>query len=200
MKPEKILLPIDVTKCPPEVFELANSFAKRAEVTVILLHVVHLNIVAPENRVYEELGREAQWYLGRLADKYLHPLASTLLHVRTGRPAEEILAEAKSEKVDLIILPTYGPSFWARLTSLWKSAASPLVSALAAKIIQEATCAVFVVGAKTRFNCERVWGRPGNEIGAKLEYPGGAAGSESSPALLAEDAFTSTPQHHHAAV
>ena len=160
MKPERILVPINITKCRPEVFELANSFARRAEVTVTLLHVVHLNIVAPENRVYEEFAREAEWYLGRLAKSYLHPRVSTLLRVRTGRPAEEILAEAKSDKADLIILPTGGPTFWRRLTSLWKAPASPSVSPLAAKIIREAPCAVFVAGAKTRFNCERVWGRP----------------------------------------
>ena len=160
MKPERILLPVDVTRCPLDVFELVNGFAKRPEVEVILLHVVNLNIVAPENHAYEELGREALVYLARLADKHIHPIASTVTHVRTGQPAEEILAEAKAENVDLIILPTYGPSFWNRLTGLWKRASNPIVSPLAEKIIREATCDVFVVAAKTRLNCGRTWGRP----------------------------------------
>jgi nucleotide-binding universal stress UspA family protein len=160
MKPERILLPVDVTRCPLEVFDLVNGFAKRPEVTVILLHVVNLNILAPENRVYEELGQEAQWYLESLANKHIPPMASTITHVRVGNPAEEILAEAKAESVDLIILPTYGPSFWNRLKGLWTNVCIPPVSTLAERVIREATCGVFVVLAKTRLNCERAWGRP----------------------------------------
>ena len=89
MKPEIILLPVDVARCPLEVFELVNGLAKRSEVTVILLHVLNLNILAPENRVYEELGQEAQWYLESLANQHLHPMASAITHVRVGMPAEE---------------------------------------------------------------------------------------------------------------
>jgi nucleotide-binding universal stress UspA family protein len=162
MKPERILLPIDVARCPLEVFDLVNGFARRPEVTVILLHVVNLNILAPENRVYEELSQEAQWYLEGLANRHLHPIASTITHVRVGKPADEILAEAKAESVDLIILPTYGPSFWNRLKGLWRNVCVQPVSTLAQKVIREATCGVFVVLAKTRLNCERAWGRPVN--------------------------------------
>ena len=163
MKPERILLPIDVTRCPLEVFELVNGFAKRPEVTIILLHVVNLNIASVENRVYDELGREARCYLEQLADKHIHSIASTVTHVRTGEPAAEILAEAKSEDVDLMILPTYGPSFWQRVTGLWKPAPGPIVSSLAQRLVRDATCAVFVVAAKTRLNCEKAWGRPVRE-------------------------------------
>jgi nucleotide-binding universal stress UspA family protein len=160
MKPERILLPVNVTRCPLEVFDLVNRFARRPEVTVILLHVVNLNIVAPENRVFEELALETRCHLERLADQHLPPIASTIAHVRIGEPAKEILAEAQAEKPDLIILPTYGPSFWNRLRAVWNPACNPIVSPLAEKVIREATCGVFVVAAKTRFNCERAWGRP----------------------------------------
>ena len=160
MKPERILLPLDITRCPLEVFDLVNGFAKRPEVTVILLHVLNLNILAPENRVYEELGQEAQWHLESLANKHLHPMASAITHVRVGKPAEEILAEAKAQSVELIILPTYGPSFWNRLKGLWTNVCIPPVSTLAERVIREAMCGVFVVLAKTRLNCERAWGRP----------------------------------------
>jgi hypothetical protein len=179
------------------VFELANSFAKRAEVTVVLLHVVHLNIMAVENRVYEELGREAQWYLARLASTYLHPRVSALLHVRTGNPAEEILAEAKSANADLIILPTLGPSLWGRLTSLWRSA-SPPVSALGADIVREATCAVFVVGAKTRFNCVRAWGRPANSPEMTSGHLDMALESRLSPLFPTKESPVSASEPHRA--
>ena len=160
MKPERILLPIDVTKCPLEVFELVNGFAKRPGVTVILLHVLNLNILAPENRVYSELGQEALCHLARLANKHVHPIATTVTHVRLGEPAEQILAEAKEEGVDCIILPTYSPSFWNRVKALWKPENGSTISPLAQKIIREAACDVFVVAAKTRLNCEAAWGRP----------------------------------------
>jgi nucleotide-binding universal stress UspA family protein len=156
MKPEKILLPVDVARCPLEVFELVNGFAKRPDVTVILLHVLNPNPPAPEHRPAEEPAPQARRQLRWLADKFLHRSASAAIHVRAGNPAEQILAEAKAERVDLIILPTYGPSFWSRLKSLWKPAAARMVSALAEKIIREAACGVFVVLAKTRVNCDRL--------------------------------------------
>ena len=163
MRPERILLPIDVTRCPLEVFELVNGFAKRPEVTVILLYVANPNRVEPGRQVGERHHQDARYYLERLADTHLHPIASTLTHVRAGEPAQQILEEAKAESADLIILPTYGPSFWERITGLWNRISSPNLSALAEKIIREATCGVFVVLAKTRLNCERAWGRPVHE-------------------------------------
>jgi nucleotide-binding universal stress UspA family protein len=156
MKPERILLPIDVARFPLEGFELVNGIAKRRAVTVYLLHVVTLNIMAGENRIYEELAREAHRHLQELAERFIHPIASVVSHVRVGNLGEEILAEAKEERVDLIILPNYGPSFWARLLALWKPGSNPVVSLLAAKIIREAASGVFVVPAKSRFNRERL--------------------------------------------
>jgi nucleotide-binding universal stress UspA family protein len=156
----RILLPLDTRRCPLEVFPLVSSFAKSPEVTLILLHVVTRDLAAAENRSCEELGRNAEWHLERLAEQYVPPIASTVIHVRIGQPAEQILAEARGENVDLILLPTFGPARWNRLTALWKPAACPAVSPLAQRIIREATCGVFLAMAKTRFDCEAAWGRP----------------------------------------
>jgi len=160
MKPERILLPLDIRECPLEIFSLVEGFAKRPEVTLILLHVVHLNIVSPDNRVYEELALEARGYLERLAQQFVHPIASTVVRVRFGRAAEQILEEAKAENVELVLLPAYGPSFWSRLVSVWKPGACRMVSPLAEKIIRDSTCGVFIASVKTRFNCEKEWGPP----------------------------------------
>jgi nucleotide-binding universal stress UspA family protein len=170
MKPQRILLPIDTAKCPLEVFAVANGFASRPEVTVILLHVVNLNIVSPENRIYEELGREVYSHLARLAQRYMHPFASTAVRVRAGQPEEEILAEAAEQKVDLIILPSWGPSWWARLIASWRSKPDAILPRWAQSIIRKAACAVSVVNVKTRFNCERAWGRAGREVDDTLRY------------------------------
>jgi len=158
MKPERILLPLDFRRCPLEIFSLVEGFSKRPEVTLTLLHVVHSNILASDSRVHEELALEAQVYLERVAQQFVHPITSTVVHVRFGRPAEQILEEAKAEGAELIILPDYGPSFWSRLVSVWKPGACRMVSPLAEKIIRDCTCGVFVASVKTRFNCETAWG------------------------------------------
>jgi hypothetical protein len=93
-----------------------------------------------------------------LADTYVHPLAFPVARVRTGKPSEQILHEAHTENVDLIILPTFGASRWNRLMHFWKPPA-PLVSPLGEKLIRDATCAVFVVLARKTLDCARVWGR-----------------------------------------
>src|ERR1035437_10676637 len=112
MKPKRILVPIDIARCPLEVFTRVNAFAGQPCVTISLLHVVTVKIAAADNRVFEELGREAGWYLERLARRHVHADASILIHVRIGKAADEILAEAKAENVDLIILPIFGGSLW----------------------------------------------------------------------------------------
>jgi nucleotide-binding universal stress UspA family protein len=150
MKPERILIPIDVAKCPLEVFNVVNGFVERPGVTVILLHVVNLNIAAPENRVYAELGREADAHLKRLAEICVNPRASILTRVRFGKPAQEIVAAAKEENVDLIILPRYRGSFWKRIFAFF---APQIVQ----KVIREAPCGVCLVTVKTRFNCSKEW-------------------------------------------
>ena len=181
MKPERILLPIDVAKCPVEVFEAVHGLANRPEVTVILLHVVTLNILAPENRVYEELYREAHSHLERLARLYLPPIASTLIRVRFGNPAQLILAEARAESADLIVMPACGPSLWDRLASLWKRSAGRLLCPIARQVIQQATCGVFLLTTRTRFNCRQAWGGPGRAIQRAAEAGAAAPGSSIAP-------------------
>ena len=127
---------------------------------MFLLHIVNLNIVAPESCVFRELADEAKSYLEQLADRYLPPVASAVAHVRIGEPVQEILAQAAAEKPDLIILPTYDPSFWTRSKAVWNPACNPIVSPLAEQVIRQATCGVFAIAAKTSFNCETAWGRP----------------------------------------
>jgi nucleotide-binding universal stress UspA family protein len=200
MKPKRILVPIDIARCPLEVFDRVNAFAGRPGVTVILLHVVTLNIAAADNRVFEELGREAGWYLERLARKHVHPDASTLIHVRTGKAADEILAEARAEDVDLIILPTFGGSLWKRGVSFWKRLFAPIFPGMIVeKLARNAPCALLFMHAESRFNCEEKWGRPGNETDAASDHLDGALESRTSPVLRTEDAWGFVHEQHRAA-
>jgi nucleotide-binding universal stress UspA family protein len=123
------------------------------------MHVIQLNIVTYGSRVYEELHAEAKSYLERLADRYIHPMISAIAHVRMGRPVEEILAEAKAERVDSIILPTFGPSFWRRVTAICKPVCNPVLSTLAQKLVSKANCGVILIQAKAPFDCPMASGR-----------------------------------------
>ena len=181
LKPKRILLPIDVVRCPLEIFSRVNDIARHQGVTVILLHVLHLNILAPENRVYEELARAAAWYLERLARACLPASAGTIIRIRTGSPAAEILAEARAEHVDLIILPVGRPSFWKRLCA-------PILRWRVAKVIRTAPCAVLVTNVEARFNCQEAWGRqacgtsavPDRRLTARAMSPAVPAAADSS--------------------
>jgi nucleotide-binding universal stress UspA family protein len=167
MKPTKVLLPLDIQKCPREIFGLTRRFVEGPEVTLILLHVIQPSRVAASSQGYRALETAARGCLERLAEENLEAHTTTVLHVRFGVPAEQIIQEAKDENVQLIILPTYGSSFWSRLISLWKPNACRLVSPLAEKLIRNTTCGLFLAGVRSRFNCESVWTQLASE-GAAL--------------------------------
>jgi nucleotide-binding universal stress UspA family protein len=152
MKFERILLPLDIKKCPLEVFSVVNDLVRDRGAIVTLLYVVTLNIAASETRVYEELGRDAHWYLERLTRGWLRPDIATIIHVRFGNVAEEILAEAAGCNTDLIILPSHPPSCWSRLCAL-------ILPRVTERLVRRATCYVFRASAQDRFDCEDVWGR-----------------------------------------
>jgi hypothetical protein len=114
--------------------------------------------LAADNRVHGELVQQARCHLERVARQYVHPIASTLVQVRMGDPAEQILEEAKAEDINLIIPPTCRTSFWNRLVLFWKLGSRRLVSPLAERIIRESTCGVFITEVRTHFDCEKQWG------------------------------------------
>jgi hypothetical protein len=111
--------------------------------------------------------------------------------VRFGKPAEEILAEAVAGNIDLIVLAAKPPSFWSRFFA-------PLVPRVVERVIRGATCGVFLTTAKKWFNCESIWGRPGNDIDAASGPLDEAVESEPSRVRLTEDAFASAQERHHA--
>src|SRR6516162_2984983 len=130
MKPNRILLPLDIRKCPLEIFKLVEGLAHSPNITLIMLHVIPTQ---PERRKSRQ-SKEMRGYLKELAERYVHPAVSVVSCVREGEPAKEILEEANAQKVQLIILPTYGPSVWERLASLWNPTKHRMFSPLAEKV------------------------------------------------------------------
>ena len=174
-----------------------NAFASRPGVTVILLHVLHLNIAASENRVYEELAQTARWHLERLAREYLHPGVSIVLHVRAGKPVEEILAEAKAEDADLMILPTSGGSSGQlHHRNTWKRLLAAVFPGVAEKVVRASPCPLLVVHAETCFNCEERWGHQVSDIRTALQYLEVASKGRSRSTMAAEARSPETDRSH----
>ncbi len=149
MNNDRILVPIDLAKCPVEAFALINAMPDHTNVSVILLHVVNPSAVSPDGRVYDGLCHDAERRLERLAREYLPPDLDTTLRVRVGNPFDEIAAEAREQHASLIMLPTFPQGFWQRLFQA--------VPRLAEKLAGAAPCPVFAVPVKRMLNCERYW-------------------------------------------
>ena len=145
--PDTILLPLDVHKCPLEVFYYINQFADR-RTGVVLLHVINLNVVPPDGRVFDELSCAAEKDLKRLSEKFLNTRLCVSHRVRFGKPGDEILSEASESKADLIALTTYrNGSFWKR----------PFHPRTVERVIRSAPCDVMLLHVRTRFDCDEGW-------------------------------------------
>jgi nucleotide-binding universal stress UspA family protein len=188
MKTERILVPIDTTKCRPEVFSRVNAFARAANAEVILLHVVNLNVL-PMGRLREEVADEAHRHLDLLARQFVHPSISSLVHVRMGKPVEEILAEAKTENIDLIMLPVSIGPFERSARSFCKFLFGSTFRSLRERLVRIAPCPLLVIHAQTVFNCQECFGRQSVDLreapqtlkaSAKTTLPSAAAAGGSS--------------------
>lgn len=154
MKASKLLLPIDLAKCPPEAFPLARDIVPPFKGEVVLLHVLDRRANAVPFRGSGTNFRRAELLLDRIANEFMPPSVGASARVRVGTPHEEILAEATANDVDLILLPTFTPSIWRRLLG-------PRCAETARSLVTEASCRVLVVDVRTHFNCFRRW--PGEE-------------------------------------
>jgi nucleotide-binding universal stress UspA family protein len=146
----RLLLPIDLAKCPLEIFQLANGFTKPFDGEVILLHVFDRRKNAAPSGVIEADIRRAMRHLERLGRDHLSPTIAVTAQVRIGIPHEEILAESTVKNVDLILLPTFSPSIWRRLSGV-------ICGETARYLAIGAQCRVFVVDVQTRLDCFRRW-------------------------------------------
>lgn len=146
----RLLLPIDLARCPLEIFPLANRLTKPFSGEIVLLHVLGRQLDTGHRMAGEVELRHAERHLRRIGRDYLPASIEARFQVRIGIPHEEIIAEAEATAANLILLPVFAPSIWRRLAG---SAYGETVRAL----VGRAPCGVFVVDARTRFNCLRQW-------------------------------------------
>ena len=148
---ERVLLPLDLAKCPLEALALANGFTRRFGAEITLLYVLGGAREAGETTVAAGAERiHAEACLGRLVDLHLRSTVSGVPRVRVGDPAEEIIAEAEAARPDLLILPTFSPP-------LWKTLLARPCGRTASRVISRAPCRAFVCEVQGRLNCLRRW-------------------------------------------
>jgi nucleotide-binding universal stress UspA family protein len=145
IRAERLLLPIDLAKCPLEIVPLANGFTRPFDGKVIMLHVCE------PSKALEPQGdcRQAERHLRRIGQQ-LSATVEASFRTRLGVAHEEILAEASADQVDLILLPVFAASFWKRVVGATHGET-------AGRVIAGASTRVFVVNVQTHLNCFKRW-------------------------------------------
>jgi nucleotide-binding universal stress UspA family protein len=134
-----ILCPTDFSEESYHAIEYGESFAKLADGTLLLAHILHnptSELFHPEGYVlsFEQAKQHAQSLLEELRAKRIsYPKCE--LYVGLGDPYEQLMALATQRNVDLVVVATHG-----------RSAIEDLVlGSVAEKLIRHSPCPVFVV-------------------------------------------------------
>ena len=111
----KIIVPLDFSSSSESTIDYASIIAERFAATLILVHVIE-SLPYSVTDTFQVVGQRRA--LGKLANTLLRNLSDDLrtrnLDVKThlvwGNPSREILAKARQEKADLIVMGTHGRS------------------------------------------------------------------------------------------
>ncbi len=114
MHVKRILIPLDLIRGTVDPLIFVRDIAAEVPVCAGLLHVVDVNLAASETRIYAELCAEAEAALSNLAKLFLGNSQETRIIARIGRPHEQILAEARASRSELIILGGGKQGSWTR--------------------------------------------------------------------------------------
>jgi nucleotide-binding universal stress UspA family protein len=115
MNSKRVLIPVDLMRSPCDALVFARNMATDFPVCVTLLYVLNLNIVPPTRQIYDELCVESEAALRKLARFFFGTERAARIVVRVGEPHEEIVAEAKEESSDLIIMSGPERHWWKHL-------------------------------------------------------------------------------------
>jgi len=137
---KRILVPLDFSGKSRQALRYAAPLAEKFGAKIVLLHVVELVPVAVPEMVLMQADLAPT---ERQASGHLRELARTLLPadlferglVVVGHPAVEILAVARREKADMIVLTTHGHSGLKRF----------IIGSTAEQVVRHATCPVLSV-------------------------------------------------------
>ncbi|MGQ9806500.1 MAG: universal stress protein [Chlorobiales bacterium] len=142
---QKILCPVDFSDPSRNALRYANEFAKAMNAKITVLHVIQPQPIAADVNVpyvplEVELEKNAKEDLEHLVSKEVHKGVLVEQVLAFGLPSDCVIAQARKENVDLIILGTHGRSGISRL----------LIGSTAEGVIRHAPCPVLVVKAEEK--------------------------------------------------
>lgn len=149
----KILVPVDFSPCSEEAFRVALSMAKLFQAEVLLLHVIDTKSLGALNTLGLALPSEEAAQRKRLRHQArLHTRRLLGFEEAKGIPVHRLLAEgapfveiartARMEKVDLVVMGSYG----GRVGSVDKI----FFGSTAEKVVRTAGCPVLTVPLPSR--------------------------------------------------
>lgn len=139
---KRILVPIDFSDCSKKALQYAKPFAEQFHAEIVLLHVSSVNYMVAEGfggidlpTLRADLIEDAEKQLGEIAKVLESKDAAATLIVREGRAASEIVALAKEENIDLIVMATHG----------YSSIKHVLLGSVTENVVRHAPCPVLAV-------------------------------------------------------
>jgi nucleotide-binding universal stress UspA family protein len=136
----KILVPIDFSKRCEAILLYTRLLAKKFQAEITLLHVTNPAMLLPSTgpmepsaypfpsiTIEDESRRVEAFGVDELAGLPVRRLTCE------GTPADQIVAFAQSERVDLIVMPTHGYGLFRRF----------LIGSVTAKVLHDVACPVF---------------------------------------------------------
>ena len=115
-----ILVPVDFSPCSVEAFRTALSLAAMTKATLLLLHVIDMSAVEAFNRLgllavpsntaaqKQRLRHHARLNARRLLESVNTAGVTVQRMVLEGTPFTEIAKIARTQKIDLVVMGTYG--------------------------------------------------------------------------------------------
>ena len=138
---KRVLVPVDFSETSHKALQYAVKFAEQFGAVLELVHVIE-PILYPVELGYMALAQEdEQRRLQQVTDKLedlarsLHLVPRPESRVLTGAPWRELVEEAKTKRVDLIIIATHGYTGFKHV----------LLGSVAERVVRHAPCPVLVV-------------------------------------------------------
>jgi universal stress protein A len=135
-----LLCPVDFSQMSQSVLDYAVFMARSHQAELKLVHVVDQLHGFDSYKILHMTAIEITHEMERQAKSQLKELVASLpipakFEVRFGRAADEIVIQAKEDKVDLLVMGSHGRSGISHL----------LVGSVAESVVRHAPCPVLVV-------------------------------------------------------
>jgi len=136
-KEERVLVPLDGSKCAETVIPRVEELISGKEKGICLLRVVSASTFpgVDPTEAQVKVVREAEEYLQGLKEHLRAKGLDVDTHVRYGDDAEEILDHAAQKEIDLIAMSTHGRSGFKRF----------FLGSVAEKVLRHAPKPVYLV-------------------------------------------------------